>query len=409
MRVAITGASGVVGRNLVFEFIKQHMGKLGWLELVLLGRPNGHGSFRERMRDVILDDGLAYVSGGRDARRELERYCAEGVRYVEMDLESEGLGLSRAEVARLKAAPVDFFFHSAALTDLRTSRVAEQALTRTNVRGTRRVLDLVSALDVGEFCYVGSAYCCGAQTGRILPDYARLDGGFRNPYEESKMRAEIEVRRFAERTGIRCRYFRPSIVCGRLTEPPLGSISRFGVFYSIAAFIVRLKAAMLPDGADVYTEPVRIDLRVCRNPHGGLNIVPVDYAAKVMYQVCMQGDPGDSYHVVNGRQVPNDLFGSLILGGLNVTGLQMVDHVPTNKTRLESLYYKTVGGLFTSYATTDSMLFDTGSVQRVLRRAGLQCPPIDGGSFRLLMDYARGRDFGLRSGRLRAGATWAAA
>ncbi len=399
MRVVITGANGVLGRNLLFEFIKRHLPYPDSLELILLGRSNGHGSLRRRMRDILLHDGRSYMGDAPDAARLLSEYHQSRIRYVHADLDRTGLGIDREGLRILRGGPIDRFFHVAALTDLRTSSVSARALRRTNVDGTRKVLDLASSLDVGEFSYVGSAYCCGDVAGRIAPDFINRTGRFRNPYEEAKLDAELQVRRFAARTGIRCRYFRPSIVCGRLIEPVLGSIGKFGVFYSVAAFLVRMKRSLLPQGACLYDSPLHVDLRIRWDPNAALNIVPGDYAAKVMYQVCAQDDPGESYHIVNERPLPVRELEPFVMEALRVRGVRAVDGEPEDKNRLEELYYKTVGALFTPYVTSGPMLFDTGSVQSAVRRVGLECPPVDEENLRILFDYAAAHNFGMSAGR----------
>lgn len=395
MRVVITGANGVVGRDLLFEFIKHGLSDLDPLKLVILGRSNVLSSLARRVTDAVLDDGLAYISpSGADVQR-IRDYCESSIRCVEIDLDRDGLCLTQEGLALLKDAPADIFFHVAALTDLRTSRPVEHAIRRTNVAGTQRILDLASHLNVRQFCYVGSAYCCGEVKGLIRPDNVGLDRGFRNPYEASKMEAEMRVRQAAARTGMRCRYFRPSIVCGRLMEQPLGAVCSFGAFYAVPAFLMRAKLAALPPGADPYWVPARLDLRACCNASGGLNVVPADYVAKVMYQVCIQDDPGESYHVVNPAHTPYDVFITQLPRVLNVYGVKLVDCIPTDLSRLEARYYRTVGALLIRYALSDRVSFCTQSVLPVLESARLQCPPVDEGAFRRLMGYAKECNFGL--------------
>ena len=60
MRVAVTGATGVLGRNLLFELIKRHRGDLDSLEVLVLGRSRGGRDVRRRAEDAVLSDGLPY-------------------------------------------------------------------------------------------------------------------------------------------------------------------------------------------------------------------------------------------------------------------------------------------------------------------------------------------------------------
>jgi len=405
MRVAITGATGVLGRNLLFELIKRRISCLDSLEIFVLGRGNGAADGHSRVRRMILRDGLAYLAAGRGASREIMRFVEQRIRSVEADLNRPQLGVRREDRRCLGAAPIDYFFHSAALTDLRNTRAARQRLHAVNVEGTKHVLSLASSLEIREFCNVASAYCCGIATGGVPPDSVSVDQGFRNPYEESKLRGEIAVRQFAAKTGTRCRYFRPSVLCGRLIEQPLGAISKFGVFYAMGAFILRMKASMLPEGADVHREPVRLDMRGCCDLDGGLNVVPVDYAAKLMVELCLSDDPGESYHIVSDSDTAYRRLASVLLRSLNVTLGRISRHVPADRNRVERLYYRTVGGILTPYCVSAPMSFDTVSTEQAARKGRLRCPPLDEVGLNTLIAYALKQNFGLslRAGGARRG------
>lgn len=399
MRIVITGATGLIGRNLLFEVIKQNLGSLDELEIVILGRGARGADIRQRISEIIMNDGLEYMSLKDQDVGKLEKFCKTGIRGMNMTLEGDGLGISPDDIEELNSTPIDIFFHLAALTDLRDTPAVEKMLKKINVDGTRKVLEMLSSLNkVVEFCYVGTAYSCGSATGRVSPDKIDLDQKFRNPYEKSKLEAEIMVRDFSRRTGIKCRYFRPSVTCGRLMEPVLGAINKFDVFYAWAGFFLQMKLKQLNDPARRYEEPVNVDLGICYNQKSGLNIVPVDYVAKVMYQVCAQKDPGESYHLVNDTETPHSLYIPIMLDKLKITGTRHMSGKPGGKNRFESLYYKTAGKVFSPYITSDPIHFDTDNLRDVLVRSGLSCPPIDNKTFSILMDYAKERDFGFDLG-----------
>lgn len=393
MRIAITGATGVVGRHLLFEFMKQHAGNLDDLEVLILGRNGAGAPLRDRMEEIVLEDGSPYVLGQGHGQDGLADFCRARVRCINVDLDRAGLGLAPLDLALLRAAPIDCFLHCAALTDLRSTPAVAAAARRTNVLGTRRILTLVAGLRVREFDYIGSAYCCGRARGTVAPDYANGRDEFRNPYERTKLQGELAVRQAARRTGLRCRFFRPSVVCGRLMEPPLGSISKFGVIYSIGALSARLRRRPQADGPQAAPDPGPV--RACCNPRGGLNVVPADFAAKAIYQVIAQNDPGESYHVVSDRETPNALLIPLLLRGLGVTRCELVEQAPERKSRLEALCYRSGVGALLPYVCAEEVTFDTGSIRPVLERAGLQCPRIDAEALCALMAYAAERNFGL--------------
>ena len=315
------------------------------------------------------------------------------VRCINADLDSHGLALAPRDLALLRAAPIDCFLHCAAVTDLRTTSAVADAARRTNLLGTRRLLALVAGLRVREFDYVGSAYCCGRASGVVPPDYQNGHDQFRNPYELTKLQGELAVRQAARRTGLRCRYFRPSVVCGRLIEPPLGSISKFGVIYSVGALGARLSRRLRPGDAEQALDPG--PMRVFCNPHGGLNMVPADFVAKAMYQVIAQDDPAESYHIVSGRETPNALLIPLLLQELGVTRCELVEQLPERMSRLEALCYRSAVGALLPYVCAKKVTFDTRSIRPVLERAGLECPSIDGDALHALIAYAKEHNFGL--------------
>ena len=393
MRVAITGATGVVGRHLLFEFMKQHATRPDDLEVLILGRDAADAPLHVRMEEIVLQDGSPYVLGeGRDTDG-LAEFCRARMRCIHADLDRDDLALVPRDLALLRAAPIDAFLHCAALTDLRNTTAVATAARRTNLLGTQRLLALVAGLHVREFDYVGSAYCCGRASGLVAPDYANGEDQFRNPYELTKLQGELAVRQVARRTGLRCRYFRPSVVCGRLIEPPLGSISKFGVIYSIGALGARLSRRLRSGDAPAARDPGPV--RAYCNPHGGLNVVPADFAAKAMYQVITQDDPGESYHVVSDEETPNALLIPLLLRGLGITRCELVERMPEHMSRLEALCYRSAVGSLLPYVCAEKVTFDTQSIRPVLERAGLVCPKIDGEALRALIAYATERNFGL--------------
>jgi len=394
-RIGLTGATGLLGRNLLFELIRRHLPRLHELEIFVFGRADEFGvPLHDRVRRILISDGCAYL-GIRNALSEpfLARLSSV-IRCVEMDFDREDYGLVGPLLLDLKSRPMDWFFHVAGLTDFRSTPGAVASLRRVNVEGTRRVLDLISELQVREFCYVSTAYACGDASGPIQPDLVNPSAQFRNPYEQTKLEAEIQVRRFAARSSTRCRYFRPSAICGRLLEQPRGAICKFDVFYAWAAFLLRLKRkqAGISDAAD----PGVLDMRICYNRASGLNIVPADFAAKVMCSVCEQDDPGESYHLVNNAETPHELYIPQMLRTIGVSGVTHVPRIPEDQNGQEKLYYKSVGAFYTPYITCGEMRFDAGNLQHVLSRDGLSCPAIGHREFALLMAYAKLHDFGLQ-------------
>jgi nucleoside-diphosphate-sugar epimerase len=414
MRIALTGATGLLGRNVLFEFIRHYRRHLDDLEIIVLGRESGEEPLSQRIWEIMLTDGRHFVfpelspsanpgspveSNAQDAElQEFWSFCQNRIHCLALDLDEEKLNLRPEALALLAHKPIDYFFHMAAITDFGSSGATQTRVERTNVRGTERVLELVAQLEVKEFAYVGSAYSCGLTSGVVAPDEVDLGRQFRNHYERAKLEAELSVRAYSRRSGLRCRYFRPATICGRLIEPPVGSIPKFNVFYGWAAFFLREKLKRLRAGMDRYAAKCALACRIRYNHRSGLNIVPADYAAKVMVQVSLQNDAGESYHLVNEVNTPHFAYITWMLEALGITGVEHTDIDPTETNDLEGLYYKTVGKIFGPYIIPEDIVFDTTNLRGVLRQAGLNCPPVNCRTFAQLMEYAKKHNFGLRQG-----------
>ena len=393
MRIAITGATGLLGRNLLFEIIKNNLNKLDDLTLFVFSRPKESFSHSDRIKNIINYDGIDYI--GRSPSSD-NTDLMRPIVPISFDLAVDNLSILEDDLAKLDSKPIDYFFHIAAFTDFRSGAAIESKLEEINVKGTERICHLAKRLKVKNFIYVGSAYACGNKTGLIEPDYIDLGNDFRNPYERSKLNAEIYFRNFVNSNKINYKVFRPSTICGRLIEKPLGRTSKYDVFYSWIAFFVRQKMKHLKRNEDIYSSPLEMPIRLHFNPKGGLNIVPVDYCAKVMYDICLNNEPDHSYHLANTEITPNIIYGDYTFKMLNISKYQYVLNEPSDKNSYETLYYRTVGKLFTPYGVSDPIIFNVNNLSNYNRRSGISCPEVNKDNFSILVEYAKKDYFGLR-------------
>jgi hypothetical protein len=370
------------------------------LNVCIFGRQKKERAIESRVHDIILnEEGLAYlgVASNPDSIKQLKQFLKTNVRYVDYDLDTIGLGISSESITQLRQSQFDYFFHIASMTDFRMSSTVSRALHKTNYHGTENILFLLKELQVKEFIYIGTCYSRGSAVGVLPPDFVDLSVNFRNPYEKSKLEAECMVRKFCKNHQQRLRVFRPSTICGRLIESPSGAVTKFDVFYSWVAWCLRMKLKMSRmSSKDIYRESFSLPFRIACREDSGLNIVPADYAAKVICQVCVQQDPGESYYLVNNQETMHRDYVRWMLEVANVSGTTFVRDVPGNLNDLEALYYKTIGLIFTPYVSAAPMLFDTENLKSVLVRSGLSCPTINKANFMKLMMYAKTSDFGLK-------------
>lgn len=395
MRIALTGATGLLGRNLLFEIFKQNLHRLDDLKIIVLGRSHKTASLYDRIKDIISTDGVYYIGVAEQNHSEfINKILNDCIIPIPFDLTKDGLDISADNFDKLKGAKIDYFFHVAALTDFRSDNTVKVKLEEVNVNGTHRVIDLVKKLNVGEIIYVGSAYSCGSKTGLVEPDYVNLNEKFRNPYEESKLKAEILVRDFAKSSGIKFKVFRPTTICGRLIEKPIGCTNKFDVFYAWAAFFLREKLKRVPFDK-IYETPYNISVRIHFNSRSGLNIVPSDYAAKILYEAALNDPKRESCHLANDYETPHQLYVSIILESIKITGCTFVENEPDDKNMFEKFYYKTVGKIFTPYTLSESTYFNVNNLENLKQKKELSCPPVDKINLLKLLAYAKEKYFGI--------------
>ena len=395
MRIALTGATGLLGRNLLFEILKQNLSKLDDLEILVLGRSLKNYPLKNRLKDIIADDGYAYIGIDANKSQEILKIIDECIVPIPFDLSKDKLGISAENMEILKRNKIDYFFHLAALSDFRMDKNSKKRLENINIQGTKRILELLDQLKVKEAIYTGSAYSCGTMGGLVNPDYVNLRETFRNYYEESKLIAEDYFRKYAIEKKLKYRVFRPVGICGRLIEKPIGSICKYDLFYGWAAFFLKEKLKIHGSFEGIYKKSTSLPIRITCNLEEGLNVVPADYAAKIIYAVCMYDDPGKSYHIINNKEIANKIYLPLILDELNIEDWGFIAEIPANKNHYEKLYYKTVGKIFTPYLIFRQGHFSDKNLANIYKKNSLRCPAINIGNTKKLLAYAKKHYFGL--------------
>jgi nucleoside-diphosphate-sugar epimerase len=396
MRIGLTGVTGLLGSNLLFEIFKQNINQLDQLKIFAFGRAESAFFLSKRLESLVVNDGCKYLGLTEKSDAELLKNLIQCIINIPYELTVDGLGLTADDFLCLKSEPIDYFFHLAALTDLRCAKTVEILCTEINIKGTQRILNLVESLNVSEFIYVGTAYSCGQTTGTIEPDYINVENFFRNPYEKSKLVAELLVKEVCQQQKMKYRVFRISVLGGRLIEQEIGSIHKFDVFYSLGAFLVKKKIERLQSSlGDLFTKVVELPMKVYINKDSGLNIVPVDYAAKMIAGACFYGDSSVYYHIAHPQITPHVDYGKWMLEAINVSSCIPSEAEPEFKNELEKSYYRTVGQVLTPYMIGEPMLFQVDNLKPLEKKMNICCPDIDKTNFMKLMSFAKLKNFGL--------------
>jgi thioester reductase-like protein len=350
----LTGATGFLGSHLTHRLLDDGN------RVTALARASGTSDARARVLDV-----LARIGG-----EPLPAEWAGRLTVVDGDLAEERLGLDRSRWEAL-ASSIDEVWHSAAsLSFLEEDR---EDIFRMNVGGTRNILDLAAGTPRRRLHHISTAYVAGKRTGRVAE--GELDAGqeFRNPYEESKFRAELLIREGEQQRGVVATVYRPSIVIG---ESRTGKATHFhGVYAFIRGLWTvarRLRRGQPPD------TPVDLPLRILGSEQSTLNFVPVDFVTDALLALSRNGGvPGETFHLTNPGPTPNHLWLGIVCRQLAIRGVRLVagpsfDETPM--TRLETIFHRQM--TFYSPYLQSEPAFDSTATASSLAPDAVRCPEV---------------------------------
>jgi NAD(P)-dependent dehydrogenase (short-subunit alcohol dehydrogenase family) len=339
----VTGATGFVGRHLVKELLKRDG------TIYVLVREGSRGKVDALIEDLNAGDRIVPVSG---------------------DMSKQGLGVEGFD------EKIDHFFHLAAIYDVAAD---PEAMIKSNVEGTRHVVEFVNAHDVGRFHHTSSIAVAGNYKGVFQEDMFDEDQKLPHAYHESKYDSEKLVRREAQPKTL---IYRPGIVVG---HSQTGEMDKIDGPYYFFGLLKRLRHAL----------PAWFPLA---GPEGGqTNIVPVDFVAQAMDHIAHLPDdelPSDTYHLVNPEaQTVGETLNTFAKAAHapqfamrvdpNVTNAipkqvrAGIKALPTMK-RIRETTLRDLGIPPDAMENRDFFCtFDARDTQRALEGTGIACPPLD--------------------------------
>ncbi|MFF1956881.1 SDR family oxidoreductase [Streptomyces sp. NPDC058220] len=327
MHVALTGATGFLGLRLLRRLLDTHRSVT-----VLVHAGSGDALHRITRFFALTGVPEAFVAE-----------LPDRLRVVETELEQPGLGLSRRVFQEL-ADGLGAVWHSAGSINLEGDL---RELRRTNVEGTRHVLELAAAgRERPVVHHVSTAFVAGSRREGVAYEDELDDAyGFENAYERSKYEAEVLIHAWSREHRRPVVVLRPSILVTDLPPHPELPSHPLQVIERILRDARRTAGPGNPghdgDGPD---DPHGADpggrprVRLVGHPHGRLNLMQVEHAAEVMVRLAGRTPSGgvDTYHVVHDRDVPVQTIATL-LERLVELSIDLVATEPDDPSALETL------------------------------------------------------------------------
>jgi thioester reductase-like protein len=344
----LTGATGLVGRFLTWDLLQRGH------RLAVVIRPSERETIQERIESILqMHERRTGVLLSRPV-------CLAG------DVACDGLGLQPSDADWVAKNCSRVVHNAAVLTFFGKSR--EEDPWRTNVEGTRRMLNACSRWGIRDLHYVSTAYVCGTRPGMIREDELDCGQTFRNDYEESKFLAEKLVRDadFLKQLTV----YRPAVITG---DSVTGYTNTYHGLYSYLKLMSVLVWNTEPDADGRRYTPVQLQMRGDERR----NLVPADWVSAVLCRLLETPEAhGGTYHLAPRRHVtPREV----IEAGYRYFNSYGVEFCGASSQQADFLGdmdrdARENTTIYQSYETTDPT-FDTTNLLRFT--ADLPCPEID--------------------------------
>lgn len=344
----LTGATGLLGNYLLRDLL------LAGVPVAVIARSNRRQSARQRIEAAMCD-------WDAEVGRPLPRPVV-----MEGDITQPDLGLD-ANAVRWAAEYCSAIINNAAsLTFHSTSEDGEP--WRSNVGGTRNVLEFCKNTGISQFHHVSTAYVAGLRQGRVLETELNVGQDFSNDYERSKLESETMVREadFIQTPTV----YRPAIIIG---DANTGMTTTYHGYYAALQLTHTLVQAY-PKNETGYVggQPVRLTLSGSETKH----LVPVDWVSAVMTHVLTHlGLHGQTYHLTPKHPVTTRLIRDVLEQSVGFYGASLIgprEERPADANEAEGLFYEHIR-VYNSYWKMDP-IFDRTNTEAAAPH--LPCPHV---------------------------------
>ncbi len=345
----LTGATGLLGNYLLRDLLRAD------LPVAVLVRPSRRQTARQRIE-------LLLAKWDEEQGSPLPRPVV-----LEGDITQEDLGLDANDMRWAAEYCTAIINNAASLTFHATSDEGEPY--RSNVTGTRNVLEFARTAGIREFHHVSTAYVAGLRSGRCLETELDVDQPFGNDYEKTKVAAEKLVRSadFIEKLTV----YRPSIIIG---DSQTGFTTTYHGFYAALQLAHTLSQSLHRDADTglISGQSVRLSLDGSETKH----LVPVDWVSAAMAHIITSPQwHGRTYHLTPKHPVTTRLIRDVLEQSIGFYGAQLCgsDFKPDDPSEVEMLFHEHIR-VYNSYWRMDPE-FDRTNIEEAT--AHLPCPKVD--------------------------------
>ena len=341
----LTGPTGLLGRYILRDLL------IAGHRVAVVARPGKKETVAQRI-EAILQPWEAET--GKSLPRPV---CFAG------DITKEFLGLDNPSRQWISQHCSSMLHNAAAL---KFYEEADGEPWRTNVEGTRHVLQLCQDTGIKQMHYVSTAYVSGTRDGRIMENTLDLGQSFRNDYEKSKLQAETLVRN--DKNLEQVTVYRPAVIAGDSRTGYTNTYHGLFMYLQLMSVLAR-NTEPGPDGIRNTSLQLNITGDEPRN------VIPVDWTSEVITHLI--GTPeshGQTFHLAPRVRMTARHMIEAGYTYFNSTGVEFVG--PTEECPEEGMerdaYQNSM--MYREYEASDPE-FDTTNLDRFAGH--LPCPTID--------------------------------
>lgn len=344
----LTGATGLLGNYLLRDLLLRDV------PVAVLVRPSRRQSARQRVE-------IALCAWEEELGKALPRPVV-----LEGDISQPDLGLDAVNIRWAAEYCSVVINNAASLTFHSTSKEGEP--WRSNIGGTRNMLEFCRATGIRKFHHVSTAYVAGLRQGKVLESELDVGQQFSNDYECSKLQSEKMVREadFLDEPTV----FRPGIIIG---DSQTGFTTTYHGFYAALQLAYTLVQAFERNETGlVGGHRTRMTLVGNETKH----LVPVEWVSAVMAHVITHAMwHGKTYHLTPKHPVTVRLIRDVLEQCSGFYGCEFcgAGKPPEEPSEAELLFYEHIR-VYNSYWKMDPE-FDTTTVD--LAAPHLPCPHVD--------------------------------